>query len=73
MGVCIRQTAGNSPPKYASSVWYGQNPAEWADWYTLVEQSLSDRGEGEELLDSKVGGVHSTDSRLRPPKYAPSL
>ena len=31
-----------------------------------MEQSLADRGDGEELIETKVGGVHSTDSRLRP-------
>ena len=31
-----------------------------------MEQSLADRGEGEELEDTKVGGVHSTDKDLRP-------
>ena len=29
-------------------------------------QSLTDIGDGEELIDTKVGGVHLTDSRIRP-------
>ena len=36
-------------------------------------QSLSDRGDGEELMDTKVGGVHSTDKIDGPPKYASSI
>ena len=31
-----------------------------------MEQSLTDRGDEEELTDTKVRGVHSTDSRLHP-------
>ena len=31
-----------------------------------MEQSLADRGDGEELVDNKLGGVHSTDNRLQP-------
>ena len=31
-----------------------------------MEQSLAGRGNGEELIKTKVGGVHSTYSRLRP-------
>ena len=30
-----------------------------------MEQSLADRGDGEELMDTKVVGVHTTDSRLQ--------
>ena len=36
------------------------------DRCTLVEHSLSDRGDGEEQIDTKAGGVHSTESRLQP-------
>ena len=32
-----------------------------------MEQSLADRGDGEELIDTKFGSVHSTNSQLRPP------
>ena len=31
-----------------------------------MKQSLADRGDVEELVDAKLGGVHSTDSRLQP-------
>ena len=31
-------------------------------------QSLADRGDGEELIDTNVGGVHATDKDLRPSK-----
>ena len=37
---------------------------------TLLEQSLAYRGDGEEMTDTKVGGVHSTDSRLQPSKVS---
>ena len=30
-----------------------------------MEQSLADRGDGEELIDTKFGGVHLTDKDLR--------
>ena len=30
-----------------------------------MEQSLADIGDGEELIDTKVMGVHSTDKDLR--------
>ena len=33
-----------------------------------MEQSLKDRGDGKEVIDTKLGGVHSTDSRLQPSK-----
>ena len=29
-------------------------------------QSLADMGDGKELIDTKIGGVHSTDSQLQP-------
>ena len=29
-------------------------------------ESFPDRGDGEELIDTIVGGGHSTDNRLRP-------
>ena len=35
-------------------------------WWKLMKQSLAYRGDGEELIDTKLGGVHSTDSRLQP-------
>ena len=38
-----------------------------------MEQSLADRDDGEEVIDTKVGGVHSTDKDLRPPKHASSV
>ena len=31
-----------------------------------MEQSLADRSDGEEQIDTKVGGVHSTDGRQQP-------
>ena len=31
-----------------------------------MKQSLVDRGSGEELMDTKVGSVHSTDKDLWP-------
>ena len=31
-----------------------------------IDKSLIDRGDGEELINTKLGGVHSTDSRLQP-------
>ena len=30
-----------------------------------MEESLADRGDGEELIDTKDGDVHSTDSQLQ--------
>ena len=38
-----------------------------------MEQSLGDRGDGEELvyIDAKVGGVHSTDKEPRPSQVCP--
>ena len=40
------------------------------DRCTDVEQSLADRGDGEELVNNKFGGVYSTDNRYSPTKYA---
>ena len=40
---------------------------------TLIEQSLADKGDLEELIDTKVGGVHSTDNEQRPPNYASTV
>ena len=31
-----------------------------------MEQNLADRGDGEELVDTNVGGVHLKDKDLRP-------
>ena len=31
-----------------------------------MKQNLADRGDGEEVIDIKLGGVHLTDSRLQP-------
>ena len=31
-----------------------------------MEQSLADRGDGKEQIDTKVRGVHLTDRQLRP-------
>ena len=42
------------------------NSKSWTDRCTLMEQSLADRGDGENLIYSKPRGVHSTDSRLHP-------
>ena len=65
--MCIQQTADYSPPNCASSVWYGHWPADYlTDRCTHVEQSLADRGDREELVDKKLGGVHSKDNRLQP-------
>ena len=33
-----------------------------------MEQSLADRCDGDELIDTKLGGVLSTDNRLQPSK-----
>ena len=33
-----------------------------------MEQSLADSDDGEEQMDTKVGGVHSTDGRQQPSK-----
>ena len=33
-----------------------------------MEESLADGGDGEELIDTKVGDVHSTDSQLQSSK-----
>ena len=30
-----------------------------------MEQSLADRGDGEQQIDTKVGGVHSMDCRIQ--------
>ena len=38
-----------------------------------MEQSLTDRVNGEELVNTRVGGVHSMDKDLRPPNYASSV
>ena len=35
----------------------------WTDRWTLTEQS---RGDGEKLIDSNLGDMHSTDSRKQP-------
>ena len=32
----------------------------------LMEQTLAERGDGEQLIDTKVDGVHLTDKDLRP-------
>ena len=31
-----------------------------------MEQSLADRGDGGELIDTKISGVHLTGSQLQP-------
>ena len=31
-----------------------------------MKQGLTDRGDGEELIDTELGCVHSTDSQLQP-------
>ena len=31
-----------------------------------MEETLADKGDGEEWIDTKVGGVHLTNSRLQP-------
>ena len=36
-----------------------------------MEQSLGDQGDGEELIDTKVEGVHSTDRRQQPSQLCP--
>ena len=36
------------------------------DRCTRMKQSLTDSDEGEELIDTKVGGVHTTGSQLEP-------
>ena len=37
-----------------------------------TEQLLIDRGDGEELMDTKLGDVHLTDIRLQPSKSIPA-
>ena len=34
---------------------------------------FTDRGDGEELIDTKLGVVHSTDNRLQPSKVCLQL
>ena len=41
------------------------------DGWTLKEQRLADTGDGEVLIDTKVGSVHTTDSRLQPSQVCP--
>ena len=41
--------------------------------WTHMEQSLADRGDGEDLIDTKVLGVHTTDNKLQPSQYASSV
>ena len=68
------RTVDCSPPKYAYYVIYMDltplimlwNSKFWTDRCTLMEESLADRGDREELVDTKVGGLHSTDSRVKP-------
>ena len=36
-------------------------------------ESLANRGDGEELIDTKVGGVHLTTKIYGPQKYASSI
>ena len=57
----------------SSSFWYGHRPADyainfksWTDPWTHLEKSFADRGDGEDVLEKKLGGVHSMDSRLQP-------
>ena len=48
-----------------------------------MEQNLADRSEGEEVVNTKLGDVHSTENRLQfsqvwttdysPPKYVSSI
>ena len=38
-----------------------------------MEQSLADRGDEEEVIDTKIEGVHSMDKDLRPSQYASSV
>ena len=70
--MCIWRTADNSPPNYASSLSYGmimrQISKSSTSRCTLMELSLADRGDGEELIDTKIGGVHLTDSWQQPSK-----
>ena len=35
------------------------------DRWTLMEQSLADRSDAEEVVDTKLGGVHSMDNQLQ--------
>ena len=44
----------------------GKNPDSWTDQCKVMEKSLEDRSDGEELIDTKVGGVHLTDSQIQP-------
>ena len=43
-----------------------QNSNFWTDLCTLMKQSIANISDGEELIDTKVGGVRSTDKDLRP-------
>ena len=38
-----------------------------------MRKSLADRSDGEERIDTKLGGVHLTDKTYGPPKYAYSV
>ena len=38
-----------------------------------MEQSLGDRSDEEEVVNTKLGGVHSTDYRLQPSKLCLQL
>ena len=38
-----------------------------------MEQCLADRGDGEELVDTKLGGVHRRIADYSPPNYASSV
>ena len=44
------------------STWWKSNSL--TDQCTLIVQSLTESSEGENRIDTKVGGVHVTDSRL---------
>ena len=75
IGVYIRRTKTYGPLKYASSIGMGislmamqWNSNSWTDRCTHMGQSLADRGDGEELIDTKVGSVYTKNKDLQPSK-----
>ena len=43
------------------------------DMVTLMEESLTDRGDGEELTDTKLKACIQRTANYGPPKYASSV
>ena len=57
-----------SSPLCLYSAWFVVQPADylvfWTDRCTVMEETLGDRGDGEELISNKVEGVHTMDEVL---------